>query len=181
MFLTIFLTLCAIVLLGLVAWATVAVLGCFAFAVIILSVSALPAYAATLDTFLTAAAPGLLELIGVVIAAIIAWATKLARDKWNIDIDARYREGLQSALMTGARLALARQLTGSAAIQIILDHVRDVGAPDAVRHFDLDAGALTNLAEAKLEQAVTEKMKDMAGPSVNVVLDAIQHRLQRGS
>ncbi|MFG6080996.1 hypothetical protein ACEUZ9_001611 [Paracoccus litorisediminis] len=146
-------------------------------ALVMVTVVAMPlkASAATLDTFLTAAAPGLLDLIGLVIAAIIAWGTKKAREKWGIEIEARYREALQSALMTGARLALARQLTGSAAIQIILDHVRDVGAPDAVRHFDLDAGALTNLAEAKLEQAATEKVKG----NIDELLKAIDRRVPR--
>jgi uncharacterized phage protein gp47/JayE len=76
--------------------------------------------------------------------------------------------------MTGARLALARQLTGSAAIQIILDHVRDVGASDALGHFDLDAGTLTNLAEAKLEQVATEKAKELTGASVEQTLEALR-------
>ncbi|MTH61463.1 hypothetical protein [Paracoccus litorisediminis] len=156
-------------LLALVALAAIALLlwtirapRVWPLAMMILAVVAMPlrASAATLDTFLTAATPGLLEMIGLVIAAIIAWGTKKAREKWGIEIEANYREGLQSALLTGARLALARQLTGSAAIQIILDHVRDVGAPDAVRHFDLDAGTLTNLAEAKLEQVKFQATKN---------------------
>ncbi|MFG6083935.1 hypothetical protein ACEUZ9_000170 [Paracoccus litorisediminis] len=146
-------------------------------AMMMLAVGAMPwrASAAALDTFLTAATPGLLELIGLVIAAIIAWGTKKAREKWGVEIEARYREALQSALMTGTRLALARQLTGSAAMQVILEHVRDVGAPDAVRHFDLDAGTLTNLAEAKLEQGATEKVKG----NIDELLKAIDRRAQR--
>ena len=52
--------------------------------------------------------PYFLELLSVVITAMLGVAVAFAKDRFGLEIEARHREALHSALMTGARLALSR-------------------------------------------------------------------------
>ncbi|MDF3606353.1 hypothetical protein PE067_09495 [Paracoccus sp. DMF-8] len=122
---------------------------------------------------IAAITPGLVEILGVLLTGIIAWAASKAREKWGIDIEARHRDALQSALMTGARLALANELTGKDAINLILNYVRQ-SVPDAIGKLNPDADVLMDLAKAKLEQAVTEKARDLTGGAVDKLTDALK-------
>ncbi|MDF3606146.1 hypothetical protein PE067_08395 [Paracoccus sp. DMF-8] len=122
---------------------------------------------------ITAITPGLVEILGVLLTGIIAWAASKAREKWGIDIEARHREALQSALMTGARLALANELTGKAAINLILNYVRQ-SVPDAIGTLNPDPDVLIDLAKSKLEQAVTEKARDLTGGAVDKLTEALK-------
>ena len=131
------------------------------------------ASAAALDTFLTAATPGLLELIGLVIAAIIAWGTKKAREKWGIEIEASQREALHWALHTGAQLALKHELTGKAAFDLMIAYAKR-SVPDAIGGLKPSVEVLTDLAQAKFEQATTEKVKEVAGANADQLLDALK-------
>ncbi|MDF3606579.1 hypothetical protein PE067_10745 [Paracoccus sp. DMF-8] len=121
----------------------------------------------------TAITPGLVEILGVLLTGIIAWASAKAREKWGIDIEARHRQALQSALMTGARLALAHELTGQKALDIILHYVRQ-SVPDAINNLNPDPDVLVDLAKANLEQAVTEKARDLAGGAVDKLTEALK-------
>ena len=58
-----------------------------------------------MQSIIAAVTPGILEILGVLLTGIIGWAATKARQKWNIDIEARHRKALQSALLTGATLA----------------------------------------------------------------------------
>lgn len=96
-----------------------------------------------------AVAPALLEAIAAVVALMIGWASVYAQRKWGIEIEARHREALHSALTTGARLALDGQLTGKAAVDLAIDYAR-ASVPDAIRALVRDDGVLMRLAESKL-------------------------------
>lgn len=136
---------------------------------IALLILTMPATAGVFDDILEAARPGLLELFGAAITLLIGWAAAKARQKWGIDIEARHREALHSALMNAARLALANQLTGDKAVSMILDYARQ-SVPDAIGSLRPSIGVLDDLARAKLEQAIGEK----TGPAVDALAGALK-------
>ena len=97
--------------------------------------------------------PPLLALLAAVIGVIIRSATQVAKERWGIEIEARHREALHSALMTGITAALTRGLGTQAAIAAALDYAgRSV--PDAIAALSPDAETLRALAEAKLRTAI---------------------------
>ena len=96
--------------------------------------------------------PALLQVIGAILGVLLMRAANTARTRWGIEIEARHREALQSALMTGITAALARGLQGADAVTAAIDHATRAGAPDAIRFFDLGPEDLTRIAQAKLHQ-----------------------------
>lgn len=105
----------------------------------------------TLTRLLVELTPLLLEIIGGLLAALISWAAMTARRKWGLDIEARHRDALHSALMTGARLALSRGLFGDAAATLAQDYAK-TSVPDAMRHLHPAAEVLQSLARAKIAE-----------------------------
>lgn len=126
-----------------------------------------------MQTIISAAVPHILELLGLVLTGIIGWAAAAARRKWGIEIEARHREALQSALLNGARLALRHELTGKAAVDLILNYIRS-SVPDAVGNLKPSPEVLSDLAKAKLEQVAAEKVKDVADVAVDKLADALR-------
>ena len=115
-----------------------------------------------MEQILETATPLLLELLAIVLMAALTWAAAWAKRKFGIDIEAKYRDDLHSALMTGARLAASRQLTGAAAVQLVLDYTRK-SVPDALKNLAPPQSVLKELAEAKMQKVVTEAAGDIAG------------------
>ncbi|MGN7867816.1 hypothetical protein [Paracoccus sp. 22332] len=111
-----------------------------------------------MQTIITAATPHLLEILGLILTAIIGWAASKARQKWGLDIEAKHRDALHEALMTAARLAIGRNLTGQAAISLILDYAKR-SVPDALDKLSPPAVVIENLAQSKLEKAAVEAGK----------------------
>lgn len=104
-----------------------------------------------MDAVLTALAPHLLELIAAILTLIIGWLAVEARTRWGIEIEARHREALHSALMTGVRHALARGLQERDAVaEAAVEYVR-ISVPDALRALKPETQQLVRMAEAKLE------------------------------
>lgn len=99
--------------------------------------------------------PYAVELMGLVIAAAIAWASKKFHDWTGIEIEAKHREALQSALRNGANLAIDKIPVGgpidvrsapvAAAIRYVLESV-----PDAVNYFGLSPEKIADLLKPKL-------------------------------
>lgn len=99
--------------------------------------------------------PYAVELMGLVIAGAIAWATKKFHDLTGIEIEAKHREALQSALRNGANLAIDKIPIGgsidirspavAAAIRYVLESV-----PDAVKYFELTPEKIADLLRPKL-------------------------------
>lgn len=145
----------------------------FAFVLVALMLVPLPAAAGALDSFLAAASPGIIDLIGLALTGIIGWAAAAARKKWGIEIEAKHREALHYALWTGAQLAMKHELTGRAALDLIIGYVRQ-SVPDAIGNLKPSAEVLTDLAKAKLEQVAAEKVKDATGGLADALTDAMR-------
>ena len=126
-----------------------------------------------MQSIITAASPHILELLGVLLTGIIGWAAAAVRKKWGIEIEARYREALHSALLTGAQLAMKNELTGKAAIDLVLRYIKQ-SVPDAIGSLKPSPDVLTDLAKAKLEQVAQAKAKEATGAAVDALSDALR-------
>ncbi|AXQ94565.1 hypothetical protein LV780_12525 [Cereibacter azotoformans] len=153
--LVLMLALCALTFILLVGWPLVAALAqgtASVISAIILATLALPAAASTGSGLLTALAPSLLDLAGVVLTALIGLATVRFQRWTGIQIEARHREALHSAIMTAARLAVARKLTPDAATEFASSYVRN-SVPDALKQLAPSADTLDALVLSRLAQA----------------------------
>lgn len=126
-----------------------------------------------MQSIITAASPHILELLGVLLTGIIGWAAAAARRKWGIEIEARYREALHSALLTGAQLAMKHELTGKAAIDLVLRYIKQ-SVPDAIGSLKPSPDVLTDLAKAKIEQVAQAKVKEATGAAVDALTGALR-------
>jgi hypothetical protein len=93
--------------------------------------------------------PLALTAIAAILTQIISGAARVAKDRWGIEIEARHREALHSALMSGIQAALGRGLRGQAAIDAAVSYAQR-SVPDAMARLRPDTGLLANLAGAKL-------------------------------
>ncbi|TQS72695.1 hypothetical protein ERN12_02545 [Rhodobacteraceae bacterium] len=103
--------------------------------------------------------PYFLELLSVVITAMLGVAIAFAKDRFGLEIEARHREALHSALMTGARLALSRMGahgSNSAMIDAALSYAH-MSVPDSIKRLRPSENLLAELAESKLSLAEAEK------------------------
>ena len=93
-------------------------------------------------------APWLEMLMGafvILITAIVGYVANLIRQKTGIDIEARHREALQTALANGAGLILSKATTALAdkTIDVRSPQIRDAinyvseAAPDAIKYFGI--------------------------------------------
>ncbi|MFE3838869.1 hypothetical protein [Pseudogemmobacter sonorensis] len=115
------------------------------------------------QTVFGALLPNLLDIAGVMVAILLAGLFRTLKARWGIEIEARHREALQSALMTGIAAALSRGLRREDAIEAAILHVAGVGAKDAVEFFQLEGEDLKRLAESKLHGAFPLVGIDLAG------------------
>lgn len=99
------------------------------------------------------AIPAVVSLCGTVITVVFARVSSVAKARWGIEIEARHREALQSALMSGIRSALARGLTGDAAVKVAIGYA-DVSVPDAIKALKPSGDVLDAIALAKLREAL---------------------------
>lgn len=102
--------------------------------------------------------PYIIEIIGVIAAAAIALVAKKISSLAGIEIEAKHREALQSALENAARLAMAhvdRKLDGKA-IDVGSPALHDgivyviESVPDAVKYFGLSPERIADLIRPKL-------------------------------
>jgi hypothetical protein len=105
-----------------------------------------------MNAFFVALAPHLLELIAALVAILLGWLAAQARARWGVEIEARHREALHSALMTGVMHALSRGLHEQDAVaKAAVDYVK-TSVPDALRALKPAPQQLLHMAEAKLEE-----------------------------
>lgn len=113
----------------------------------------------TMRQFMTEVQPALFELLSVIVTAVISMAALKMREKFNIQIEEKYKQDLHDSAMTGARVVVARLGVVGAesdqAINSVLDHMQK-STGDAIKALDPDAGVLTEIAVAKLEVAKNE-------------------------
>ncbi|ODM43942.1 hypothetical protein [Cereibacter johrii] len=150
--LVLMLALCALVFILLVGLPLLTALARFAVSAAIVAMLALPAAASTGSDLLTALTPSLLDLAGVVLTALIGFATVRFQRWTGIQIEAQHREALHSAIMTAARVAVARKLAPDAATEFVASYVRD-SVPDALKQLAPPASTLDALVRSRLAQA----------------------------
>ncbi|MEA5163256.1 hypothetical protein U5903_20925 [Cereibacter johrii] len=146
---------CSLAFILLVGWPLVAALARVAALLIssaIFVTLAAPAAASTGSDLLTALMPSLLELAGVALTALIGFATVRFQRWTGIQIEARHREALHSAIMTAVRLAVARKLAPDAATEFVSSYVRN-SVPDALRELAPPASTLDALVRSRLAHA----------------------------
>lgn len=110
-----------------------------------------------METILNALLPQLLEIFALILAAVLTWAAAKAKAKFGIDIEARHRDALHSAIMTGVRLALAKGMDGPSVVTAALDHAR-LSVPDAINALGAGKTVLINIAEAKMQEAAGDAL-----------------------
>lgn len=132
------------------------------------AVIALHSYAYAQDTTIPVAPiwrlaePYIMALLVPLGGAVVGILVDLARKKLNLDIEARHREALQTALTNGAGLVVAR--VGASIVDSRIDvkhpaiaaavgYVLDA-APDAIKRFGLSAEQLSEKIAAKVPQVV---------------------------
>jgi hypothetical protein len=106
-----------------------------------------------LNELYTAVTPVLLQALSAILTAFLLWVANTARVRWGIEIEARHRDALHSAIMSGLRAALLRGLTGQALVTATLDHVR-ASTPQAIGALKPGPGVLENIVEGKLREVL---------------------------
>lgn len=106
-----------------------------------------------LAQFYAAVLPLLLTAIAAFLARVLTSAAQVAKDRWGIEIEARHREALHSALMSGVTAALSRGLKGQDAIEAAVVYAQE-SVPDALARLRPDGDLLVSLATAKLREAI---------------------------
>lgn len=101
---------------------------------------------------LAEALPVIVQLVGILLAAWIARVAAFAKARWGIEIEARHREALHSALFTGATAVINRQMTTDAAKIAVKGYARR-SVPDALAALRPDPQVLDELIESKLREA----------------------------
>ncbi len=150
--LVLMLVLCALAFILLVGWTLVAARarkGASTISAAVLATLAVPAAASTGSDLLNALTPSLLDLAGVVLTALIGFATVRFQHWTGIQIEARHREALHSAIMTAARVAVARGLTREVAAEFVSSYVR-ASVPDALKRLSPSVETMDALVRSKL-------------------------------
>ena len=105
--------------------------------------------------------PVIVDLLLAIILGVIAWIMRRLPERWRLDIEAKHRAALHSALNTGVGLVIdAMQkhpgvLAPDLATTKIIDYVgRSV--PDAIKKLGPSRAHLEEMARAKLQQQVDE-------------------------
>jgi hypothetical protein len=102
--------------------------------------------------------PYIVEIVGIAIAAVVGWIVKLLRDKLNIEIEARHREALQTAVTNAAGLVIGKgeHLASKLKITVQNDAIGEAvayvlkGAPDALAYFGVTPDRVRQMIEAKV-------------------------------
>lgn len=116
-----------------------------------------------LDPFIAEVMPYLLALFGAVITAAVAWTTKKLNDWTGINIEAKHREALQSALLNGARAIMVKYTPQGMKIDIANAPIREgvefvlSSVPDAVKYFGLTPDEIEKHLMPKLGSLVGVK------------------------
>ncbi|MGC9447649.1 hypothetical protein [Cereibacter johrii] len=153
--LVLMLALGALIFILLVGWpvvAAIARMGAPTISAAVLATFAVPAAASTGSDLLTALTPSLLDLAGVALTALIGFATVRFQRWTGIQIEARHREALHSAIMTAARVAVARGLTRDVATEFVSAYVR-TSVPHALKRLSPSAETMDALVRSKLLEA----------------------------
>ena len=107
-----------------------------------------------LQAIFTAIAPHLVELASVIIAGALLWVSNALRRRWNIEIEAKHRDALHSAIMTGINLAVERGVLTKRDIAREAAAYAQRSVPDAIQALKPRADMLVDIATARLKDVV---------------------------
>lgn len=106
-----------------------------------------------LDQLFAQLIPIILTALSAILTTVLVRGSGLIQERWGIEIEARHREALHSALMSGIRAALEQGDDPNSAITSAIAHaVRSV--PDAITALDPSPDILSSIAKAKLREVV---------------------------
>lgn len=123
-----------------------------------------PAFALEAATVPTVA-PGVLAalqpiielVVAAAVTAFLGWIYKRLDEWFGVQVEAKHRDALHSALTTAANLMLSQVAqVGKAKMQVGVQQVW-FGAADAIRHFGLDNAKLEAMLQAKIQEADVAK------------------------
>lgn len=100
--------------------------------------------------------PALIDIVGVLIGAAILYVSNMIRQKTGLEIEARHREALHSALMSGVQAGLRAGPT--AARDVLIERAvayAQASVPDAIRKLGPRDFILRQLAESKVNEVLT--------------------------
>lgn len=103
------------------------------------------------ETLAQALMPMGMDILDYMLMVAIGIVTKLLADKLGLQISNDRKEMLHSALMSGARAALSRGLTGTQAAVFAEDYARR-SVTKTMKKLKPDAETLHDLARSKVEQ-----------------------------
>ena len=116
-----------------------------------------------LDTIQATLQPVIVETLATLVLAAIAWLMRKLPEQMRMQIEARHRDALHSALETGVgyafdalEAALRTNPTvaaGDAAIGTVLDYVQR-SVPDAIKRLGPSQAMLQAMARAKINEAL---------------------------
>lgn len=117
-----------------------------------------PSTSIDVGTFILEVAPYATEAASLIVIAAIGWVTVFLKRKLGIDIEARHREALHSAIMTGLGVAASRHGGSMRSIKVDVDSAFLAetanyvlqSVPDAVRYFGVTPERIAEIAAAKL-------------------------------
>lgn len=122
--------------------------------------------------------PVIVQLLLTMVLAVIGWLMRFLPAKMQIEIEAKHRAALHSALNTGVGYALdaletAMRLNpavavGDAAVSRVLDYV-ERSVPDAIKRLGPSREMLQDMARSKLNEALAAAGVD---PLTNALRDA---------
>lgn len=124
----------------------------------------------TQPTFLSELLLALVPILGLVITTLVGIGLAFLKQKTGIDIEAKHREALQSALMNGILFALQKagwvsgQPLSSSILESLLPTARsyvESSVPDALAKFGIDP--TTSIGKAALDRLLTPKLPVAAG------------------
>lgn len=124
----------------------------------------------TQPTFLSELILALVPIFGLVITTLVGIGLAFLKQKTGIDIEAKHREALQSALLNGILFALQKagwvsgQPLSSSILESLLPTARSYvegSVPDALAKFGIDPA--TSVGKAALDRLLTPKLPVAAG------------------
>ena len=114
-----------------------------------------------LQQILDAALPTVLTLVGAALLMIINSVAGFIKDRFGIEIEAKHREALHSALITGLRLALVRLgwVPGTPipqqAVNLAVAYAGN-SVPDAINALQPTRSKMEEIAESKAPEVAAE-------------------------
>lgn len=95
-------------------------------------------------------------LLDAFVYGIVAYVALLARRWTGVQIEAKHREALHSAIRNGVLQAASRGMTGTDAARLVEGYVTE-SVPDALKRLAPEPNVLAGLIRAKMTELLDQK------------------------